>query len=98
MTLVTSPLTCEELLAYFEGVDEWREDALDGAEHAAQAQVDQHEEEHHGPEGRGGEVGHGLGEGDEGQPRALNGLREREQNLSEPEPGQRKVSSGRCLG
>lgn len=43
--------TCEKLLAEFEGVDERREDPLDGAEHAAQAEVDQHEEEHYGPEG-----------------------------------------------
>lgn len=66
--------TCEKLLAEFEGVDERRDDALDGAEHAAQAQVDQHEEEHDGPEGRGREVSHGLGEGDEGQAGALDGL------------------------
>lgn len=58
--------TCEKLLAALEGVDKRREDPLDGAKHAAQAEVDQHEEEHDGPEGRGREVSHGLGEGDKG--------------------------------
>lgn len=67
-------LTCEKFLADFESVDQRSEDALDGAEHAAQAQVDQHEEEHDGPEGRGREVGHGLREGDEGQACALDRL------------------------
>lgn len=77
-------LTCKKLLADFERVDQRGEDALDGAEHAAQAQVDQHEEEHDGPERRGREVGHGLCEGDEGQACALDSLVEgRKMKLSE---------------
>lgn len=44
-------LTCEKLLADFESVYEGSEDALDGAKHAAEAEVHQHEEEHDGPEG-----------------------------------------------
>jgi len=76
-------LTCEELLADLEGVDERREDALDGAEHAAQAQVHQHQEEHHGPEGRRREVSHGLREGDEGQACALDRLEEEEEEEEE---------------
>lgn len=72
--MVSECLTCEELLADFKRVDERSEDALDGAEHAAEPQVHQHQEEHHRPERRGGEVGHGLGEGDEGQTCALYGL------------------------
>lgn len=67
-------LTCQKLLADFERVDQRGEDALDGAEHAAEAQVDQHEEEHDGPERRGREVGHGFREGDEGQACALDSL------------------------
>lgn len=71
-------LTCEEFLANFTSVHERSEDALDGAEHAAQTQVHQHEEEHDGPEGRGGwEMGHGLREGDEGQAGALDHLESR---------------------
>lgn len=67
-------LTCKKFLADFESVYQWSEDALDGAEHAAQAEVNQHEEEHDGPEGRGWEVGHGLCEGNEGQTCALDRL------------------------
>lgn len=67
-------MTCEKLLADFERVYQRREDSLDGAEHAAQAEVNQHEEEHDGPEGRGREVSHGFGEGDEGQACALDRL------------------------
>lgn len=47
----TLVLTCEKLLADFESVDQWREDSLDGAEHAAEAEVHQHQEEHDRPEG-----------------------------------------------
>ena len=70
-------LTCEELLADFEGVDQRCDDALDGTKHAAHAQVNQHEEKHDGPEGRCREVGHGLCEGDEGQACTLHCLRRR---------------------
>ena len=72
-----APLTTQDLLAYLEGVQYGGGDSRHGADHAAQAQVDKHEEEHDRPEGAGGEVGHGLGEGDEGQPRALHRLEER---------------------
>ena len=67
-------LTCKKFLADFECVYQRGEDALDGAEHAAQAEVNQHEEEHDGPERRGWEVGHGLCEGYEGQACALDRL------------------------
>lgn len=67
-------LTCKKFLADFEIVHQRCEEALDGAEHAAQAEVDQHEEEHDRPEGRGREVGHGLCEGDEGQARVFERL------------------------
>lgn len=67
-------LTCQTFLADFESVYQRSEDALDGAEHAAQAEVNQHEEEHDGPEGRGWEVSHGLREGNEGQACALDRL------------------------
>lgn len=67
-------LTCKKFLADFESVYQRSEDALDGAEHAAQAEVNQHEEEHDGPEGRCWEVGHGLCEGNEGQACALDRL------------------------
>lgn len=70
----SSSPTCKKFLADLERVDQRSEDALDGAEHAAEAEVNQHEEEHDGPEGRGREVGHGLCEGDEGQARALDRL------------------------
>lgn len=70
-------LTGEELLADFRRVDERSENPLDGAEHTAQAQVHQHEEEHDGPEGGGWEMRHGLREGDEGQACALDHLERR---------------------
>lgn len=60
-------LTCQVLLAHLECVEHRRGDASHGANHAAQAQVDEHEEEHDGPEGRGWEIDHGLSEGNEGQ-------------------------------
>ena len=68
-------VTCEHLLGHLEGVDDGRGDARHGPDHTAQAQVDEHQEEHDGPERGGGEVRHGLGEGDEGQACALHGLR-----------------------
>lgn len=71
-------LTCQKLLADFERVNQRSEDALNGAEHAAQAEVNQHEEEHDGPEGGGREVGHGLREGDESQTCTLHRLLESE--------------------
>lgn len=48
----------------FEAVSERGEDALHSAEHGAEAQVEQHEEEERRPEGAAGQQGHGLGEGD----------------------------------
>lgn len=77
--LRSSSLTCKELLADFESIDQWREDSLDGAEHAAKAEVDQHEEEHNRPEGRSWEVGHCFCEGDKGQACALDCLLETEE-------------------
>lgn len=68
-------VTCEYLLGHLEGVDDGRGDACHGPDHTAQAQVDEHQEEHDGPERGGGEVCHGLSEGDEGQACALHGLR-----------------------
>lgn len=44
-------LTCEVFLSYFEGVHDGGEDALDSAKHAAQPQIDQHQEEHDRPKG-----------------------------------------------
>lgn len=76
-TSATCCLTCEELLAHFEGIHDGRDDALYGAKHAAQAQVDQHEEEHDRPEGWRWEMRHGLREGNEGQPRPLHRLHKR---------------------
>lgn len=76
-------LTCKKFLADFESVYQRSEDALDGAEHAAKAEVHQHEEEHDGPEGRGWEVGHGLCEGDEGQACALDRLMGRQEEEEE---------------
>lgn len=60
-------LTCEELLLDLVGVEDGRGDACHGADLTAQAQVDEHEEEHDGPEGRGREMSHGLCESNEGQ-------------------------------
>lgn len=57
------------------GVKDGCGDAGHGADHAAQAQIDQHEEEHDRPQWRGREMGHGFCEGDEGQTRPLHGLR-----------------------
>ena len=57
-----------------EVVHEGGEDALHGAKHGAEAQVEQHEEEQRGPEGAGGEQSHGLGEGYECQPCPLHTL------------------------
>ena len=71
-------LTCKKFLADFEGVYQRGEDAFDGAEHAAQPEVHQHQEEHDGPEGRRGEMCHGLREGDEGQTCSLDRLLEEE--------------------
>ena len=71
-----SSLTAQDLLAYLEGVQNGSGDARHSADHAAQAQVDEHEEEHDRPEGAGREVGHGFGEGNEGQTRTLHRLEE----------------------
>lgn len=68
-------VTCEHLLGHLEGVDDRRGDSCHGPDHAAQAQVDEHEEEHDGPERGGREMCHGLSEGDEGQACALHRLR-----------------------
>lgn len=64
-------LTCKKLLSDFECVYQRGEDTLNGAKHAAEAEVNQHKEEHDGPEGWGWEVGHGLCKGNESQACAL---------------------------
>lgn len=64
-------LTCQVLFAHLERVEHRRGDAGHGADHAAQAQVDEHEEEHDGPEGGGWKINHSLCEGYEGQACAL---------------------------
>ncbi len=67
-------LTCEDLFPNFESIQNGCGDASHGANHAAQTQVYQHEEKHDRPEGRTGEMGHGLGEGNKSQTGALNSL------------------------
>lgn len=66
--------TCEKLLLDFVGVQDRCGDTSHGADHAAQAEVDEHEKEHDGPKGRSWEMCHGLCEGDEGQAGALHSL------------------------
>lgn len=66
--------TCEKLFLDLIGVEDGCGDAGHGADHAAQTEVDEHEEEHYRPERRRREMGHGLCEGDEGQAGALNRL------------------------
>ncbi len=73
-------LTCEDLFPNFESIQNGCGNASHGANHAAQAQVYQHEEKHDRPEGRTGEMCHGLGEGNKSQTGALNRLmREKKQ-------------------
>lgn len=77
-------LTCEHLFANFKGIQNGCGDASHGANHAAQAQVYQHEEKHDRPEWRSRKMGHSLCEGNKSQTSALNSLmgereREREQ-------------------
>lgn len=73
-------LTCEDLFPNFESIQNGCGDASHGANHAAQSQVYQHEEKHDRPEGRTGEMGHGLGESNKSQTGALNRLmREKKQ-------------------
>lgn len=67
-------LTCQKLFADFERINQRSEDSLNGAEHAAESEVNQHEEKHDGPEWRSRKVGHGFCEGDKGQARALDCL------------------------
>lgn len=77
-----SSLTCKKFLADFESVYQWSGDSLYGAEHAAEAEVNQHQKEHDGPEGRGWEVGHGLRESNEGQACTLDRLVKEEKTKS----------------
>lgn len=69
-----SQLTTQELFPNLESIQDGRGDACHGANHAPQAQVDQHEKEHDRPERTGGKMRHGLREGDECQTGTLNGL------------------------
>lgn len=46
----------------FKVVHEWREDALHGAEHGGQTQIQEHEEEQRRPERTAREQRHGLSE------------------------------------
>lgn len=58
----------------FEAVAEGGEDALQGAKHGAEAQVEEHEEEEGRPERAAGQERHGLREGDESQTRSFHTL------------------------
>lgn len=57
--------TCEKFLLDLVGVQDRCGDAGHGANHAAQSEVDEHEEEHDRPEWRRREMGHSFCEGDE---------------------------------
>ena len=73
--------TCENLPVDFVSVEDWCGDASHGADHASQAQINQHEKKHDGPEWTGREVGHGFCEGNECQAGALNCLHDGEKKV-----------------
>lgn len=73
-----SQLTTQDLFADLESIQNGCGDPSHGADHASQAQVNQHEEEHDRPEGTGRKMRHSLREGDECQTGALHRLKERE--------------------
>lgn len=72
--LPCSKLTTEDLFAYLKSVQDGCGDTGHGTNHASQAQIDEHKEEHYRPEGAGREVGHSLSESNESQTSALNRL------------------------
>lgn len=80
-------LTAQDLFANLEGIQDGRGDARHGPDHAAQAQIDEHEEEHDRPEWRSREMCHSLRESDESQTGALNSLhKDGQEDESKSEP------------
>lgn len=72
--VLRAKLTAQDLLADLEGVQDWCGDAGHGSNHASQAQVDEHKEEHDWPKWTSRKVSHCLCESDEGQTSTLNCL------------------------